>query len=441
MPNPLFNHASSGRNNLPNDARPIGQRAATGLMPLSSRLPILLACVVALGGCAGHPKGVMSPVAVSNKTGGSKVDMLVVTSRVPSDDPATLFTGERSPHPYLTDISVSIPSDSKRKAGTVQWPKKLPPNPDTDFAVTRVQQLKSVDQGRTWFRAHVVGGHALVFVHGFNNRYEDSVFRFAQIIHDSGAKVTPILFTWPSRASLFDYNYDKESTNYSRVAFEQTLRTLANDPNVKDITVMAHSMGTWLAMESLRQMAIRDGRVAPKIDNVILASPDIDVDVFARQWTEMGEKRPKFTIFVSQDDRALAASRFISGDVQRLGAINPADEPYRSKLEQAGITVIDLTKVKGGDSLNHGKFAESPQIVQLIGQRLVTGQTLTDSNVSLGQGVTAVIAGGVNVVGKVAATTVSTPINILEGQKRAPVKSDKFHETLQDNAQSRELSY
>ncbi|MDA4634647.1 hypothetical protein NZA98_26725, partial [Escherichia coli] len=74
----------------------------------------------------------MSPVAVSNKTGGSTVDMLVVTSRVPSDDPATLFTGERSPHPYLTDISVSIPSDSKRKAGTVQWPKKLPPNPDTD---------------------------------------------------------------------------------------------------------------------------------------------------------------------------------------------------------------------------------------------------------------------------------------------------------------------
>ena len=78
---------------------------------------------------------------------------------------------------------------------------------------------------------------------------------------------------------------------------------------------MAHSMGTWLAMESLRQMAIRDGRVQPKIKNVILASPDIDVDVFARQWTELGDKRPKFTIFVSQDDRALQVSRLISGDV------------------------------------------------------------------------------------------------------------------------------
>lgn len=401
----------------------------------------LLVFGLVLGGCAGHPKGVMAPVLATSATGGSSVDMLVVTSRVPSDDPATLFTGERSPRPYMNDITVSIPSDAKRKSGTVQWPKKLPPNPETEFAVTRVRQLNSVEEGRNWFRQHTVGGHALVFVHGFNNRYEDSVFRFAQIVHDSGAQVAPILFTWPSRASVFDYNYDKESTNYSRVAFEQTLRTLAKDPDVKDITVMAHSMGTWLAVESLRQMAIRDGRVAPKIDNVILASPDIDVDVFARQWTEMGEKRPQFTIFVSQDDRALAASRFISGDVQRLGAINPADEPYRTQLEKAGITVIDLTKVKSGDRLNHGKFAESPEVVQLIGQRLVTGQTLTDSNVSLGQGITAVVAGTVSTVGKVAATTVAAPLTVLEQPKRAPKKTDELGATLGSKTPSSELSY
>ncbi len=401
----------------------------------------LLVVALALAGCAGHAKGVMAPVMLTSATGGSTVDMLVVTSRVPSDDPATLFTGERSPRPYLTDITVSIPPDSKRKAGSVQWPKRLPPNPETEFAVAGVKQLNSVAEGRAWFRQHAQGGHALVFVHGFNNRYEDLVFRFAQIVHDSGAKVAPILFTWPSRASVFDYNYDKESTNYSRVAFEQTLRTLAKDPDVKDITVMAHSMGTWLAMESLRQMAIRDGKVNPKIDNVILASPDIDVDVFARQFTEMGDKRPQFTIFVSQDDKALAASRFISGDVQRLGAINPAEEPYRTQLETAGINVIDLTKVKSGDRLNHGKFAESPEVVQLIGQRLVTGQTLTDSNVSLGQGITAVVAGTVGTVGKVAATTVAAPLTVLEQQDRAPRKPSKLDATLGSKNTSSELSY
>lgn len=30
----------------------------------------------------------------------------------------------------------------------------------------------------------------LVFIHGFNNHFEDAVFRFAQIVHDSGAHST-----------------------------------------------------------------------------------------------------------------------------------------------------------------------------------------------------------------------------------------------------------
>ena len=60
----------------------------------------------------------------------------------------------------------------------------------------------------------------LVFVHGFNNRFEDAVFRFAQIIHDSRADVAPVLFTWPSKGSVFAYGYDRESANYSRDALE-----------------------------------------------------------------------------------------------------------------------------------------------------------------------------------------------------------------------------
>ncbi|WP_426230990.1 alpha/beta hydrolase [Pararhizobium sp. DWP3-4] len=391
------------------------------LFPSSSqgnfrRLTIILPLVVALTACGGHVKGVMQPLNLAAEPGGNAVvDMLVATSRLPSDDPATLFSGERSANPSITDVAVSIPSDKVRASGTVQWPKKLPPNPQTDFAVVRVKPLETIQEGREWVRKHSKGGHAMVFIHGFNNTYEDSVFRFAQIVHDSGADVTPVLFTWPSRAKVFDYNYDKESTNYSRTSLENTLKALVEDKNIKDITILAHSMGTWLAMEAVRQMAIRDGGLPKKIENVILASPDIDVDVFARQWTELGARKPNFTIFVSQDDRALALSRYISGDVQRLGQINPAEEPFKTKLEQAGITVVDLTKVKSTDRLNHGKFAESPQIVQLIGQRLVTGQTLTDSDVGLGDGITAIVAGTVNTVGKVAATTVATPVDLLSG--------------------------
>ncbi len=393
-----------------------GRPATSSLPGRFRRIAVTLPVVLALSACGGHVTGVMQPLNLAAEPkGNAVVDMLVATSRLPSDDPATLFSGERSVQPSITDVAVSIPSDKARAAGTVQWPKKLPPNPETDFAVVRVQPVATVQEGHDWVRRHSAGGHAMVFIHGFNNTYEDSVFRFAQIVHDSGADVTPILFTWPSRAKVFDYNYDKESTNYSRTSLENLLKALVEDKNVKDITILAHSMGTWLAMESIRQMAIRDGTLPKKIENVILASPDIDVDVFARQWTELGAKKPNFTIFVSQDDRALALSRYISGDVQRLGQINPAEEPYKSKLEAAGITVVDLTKVKSTDRLNHGKFAESPEIVQLIGQRLVTGQTLTDSSIGVGDGITALVAGTVNTVGKVAATTVATPVDILSG--------------------------
>ncbi len=407
------------------------------------RAQAILAIALLLASCAGHPKGVMVPVAEARPVpGSSKVDMLVATSRAPSGNPATLFAGERSPRPYLTAVQISIPPETHRKPGEVEWPKRLPPNPATDFAVTKLDQLHTVDDGRAWFKQHIVDGRALVFVHGFNNTYEDSVFRFAQIVHDSGAQATPILFTWPSRARLFDYVYDKESTNYSRTAFENALRTLAADPDVKDITILAHSMGTWLAMESLRQMAIRDGKVNPKINNVILASPDIDIDVFARQFTELGPNHPKFTVFVSQDDRALSASRLISGDVLRLGAIDPSAEPYRSKLEKAGINVFDLTKVKSGDSLNHGKFAESPEIVQLIGQRLVTGQTLTDSDVSVAQGVTAVLAGTAGTVGKVAGAAITAPIAITEMPRTAPPanKANQVDQIFQSGSQPAELT-
>lgn len=396
-----------------------------------------IAVVVPLVGC-GHAVGVMSPVALNvTEQKATVVNMLVATTRQPSGDPATLFNGERSSRPYMTDVAVSIPA--KREAGTVQWPKKLPPNPATDFAVTRVQPIDTLPQSRSWFKTHIEGGHALVFIHGFNNTYEDSVFRLAQIVHDSGMKATPILFTWPSRASVFGYQYDKESTNYSRSALEESLRVLTSNPDVKDITILAHSMGTWLTMESLRQMGIRDGQVSSKIHNVILASPDIDIQVFAKQYVEMGGPKPKFTIFVSQDDKALALSSFLTGNVARLGGIDPTVEPYRSKLEQAGITAIDLTKVESNDRLNHGKFAESPQIVQLIGQHLMTGQPLTDSNISLGEGIAAVVGGTVRTVGSATGAVVSAPIRIVE-QPTKP-KAEDIGASLQIDPSSKPLTH
>ncbi len=381
--------------------------------------PALLVLVSLLTGCASRPEGVLVPIGDTASPGTTKVNLVVATTRRPSDNPGILFSGERDKLVSLNEIVVSIPPEKNRKAGEVQWPKKLPPNPQTDFTTVSVTPLKTDVEMAGWVRPHLTKSRrVMVFVHGFNNTFEDSVYRFAQIVHDSGADVAPVIFTWPSRASVFDYNYDKESTNYSRDALEQILRAIVREPEVKDITVMAHSMGSWLTVEALRQMAIRDGRVNAKITDVILASPDLDVDVFSKQFLAMGKQHPRFTLFTSRDDKALALSRRISGNIDRLGQIDPSIEPYRSELERAGITVIDLTQLKAGDRLNHGKFAASPEVVQLIGKRLVAGQTITDSQVGLGDRLGAVAIGTAQGVGTAASLVVTAPIAVFDPNTR-----------------------
>ncbi len=371
-----------------------------------------------LSACAGRPDGVLEPVAASPAA--SQVEMLVTTTRDRAEKPGEMFSGERALSPAFAEITISIPPSTVRKAGEVSWPRKLPPNPATDFAALKTDKIDQV-AAEKWLKSHVrrsPDGSVLVFIHGFNNRFDDAVFRFAQIIHDSGARSVPVLATWPSRGSLLAYGYDRESANYTRNALESLFQYLARDPEVKDVSVLAHSMGNWLALESLRQMAIRNDGLPHKFKNVMLAAPDVDVDVFRSQIADMGKRCPQFTLFVSRDDRALAVSRRAWGNGPRLGAIDPQQSPYKEELAANNIAVIDLTKIKEGDNLHHTKFAESPEIVRLIGARLSDGQTLSDSRLGFGDHIVAATAGAAQSVGTAAALVVSAPIAIVDKSTR-----------------------
>ncbi|WP_243371921.1 alpha/beta hydrolase [Microvirga solisilvae] len=372
----------------------------------------------ALSACA-DLRGALLPVSATDPHA-SRVDMLVATTRMRATASDEFFTGDRGPALSFAEFTVSIPPEANRKPGEVQWPRSVPGNPTTDF-VTLKADLIDRTQASAWFHRtvrKVPQRRVLVFIHGFNNRFDDAVFRFAQIVHDAGTPVAPVLFTWPSRGSVLAYGYDRESNTYSRNALETTLRTLARDPEVGEISVLAHSMGNWVTLEALRQMAIRDGRIAPKIRNVLLAAPDVDVDLFRESILDMGKARPNFTLFVSQDDRALAISRRLWGDSVRLGAIDPEQEPYRSALEKSGINVLNLSKLRSGDPLNHSKFAESPEVVRMIGQQLAEGQTLTDSRVGIGDRIIQVTAGAAAAVGTAAGLAVSAPVAVIDPRTR-----------------------
>ena len=298
-----------------------------------------------LAGCADHAHGVLLPVAADIMPGTSHVDMLVATTRAADASPEIMFSGRRGTDTTFANIDVSIPPEAARMIGEVQWPQRLPGNPLTEF-VTRKSAV--IDRSAVMALLHTQvktssGRQVLVFVHGFNNKFEDAVYRFAQIVHDSGTDAVPVLFTWPSQGTVLAYGYDRESTNFSRTQLETLLRTLATDNQVGEVSILAHSMGNWLALEALRQMAIRDGKINPKIRNVLLAAPDVDVDVARTQIADMGPMRPQFSLFVSRDDKALGLSKDLWGGKTRLGAVNADLEPYRSQLVAERINVYDLT--------------------------------------------------------------------------------------------------
>jgi esterase/lipase superfamily enzyme len=253
------------------------------------------------------------------------------------------------------------------------------------------------------------------------------VYRFAQISHDARAPAVPLLFTWPSRGRLLAYTYDRESANYSRDALEAVLQYLVKDKSVNEVTVLAHSMGNWVTMEALRQMSIRDKGINLKIKTVMLAAPDIDVDVFRRQIASIGDKRPPFYVFVSQDDKALAVSRRVWGSNARVGAVDPEQEPYRSMFAKEKIKVFDLTKEKSNDSLNHGKFANSPEVVKIIGGQIANGQVLNDSRAGLGDKIGFVATGAAGAVGRATSIAISAPVSIVDPRTREGL-GDQFEE-------------
>jgi esterase/lipase superfamily enzyme len=69
---------------------------------------------------------------------------------------------------------------------------------------------------------------------------------------------------------------------------ERVLSLAMASPGVGRIHIVAHSVGTMLSMEALRQIYARHGlAVTERFGAVIFAAPDIDMDVFSSSLERM----------------------------------------------------------------------------------------------------------------------------------------------------------
>lgn len=319
-----------------------------------------------LPGCAGH--GVMSFINAPSQSG-TPHQVFVATNRQ-KDESGEIYNGKRSTTVSYDAYTVSVPPT--HKPGKVEWAKGKP-DPKTDFVTTGQWKF----DGSAAFKSAVndavkgkkgPGREAVVFVHGYNTSYSEGVYRLAQIKHDFKMPGVAVHFSWPSAAETRYYVYDRDSVALSRDALNKLLAELAGT-DVSRIVVVGHSMGTILTVETLRQISmLGDAKLQRKLGPVVLLSPDIDVDVFKSQITRINPLPNPFIIFTSSEDKALKLSALITGTKDRLGSLASVSEIGNDK-----VTVVDVSKFKGGDKLDHFAVATSPALISLISGLLESG--------------------------------------------------------------------
>jgi esterase/lipase superfamily enzyme len=340
-----------------------------------------LALIFLVSGCARLPEAVFgidnAEMPAAQVFGASRHDIFIASTRRPDAELAELFSSNRSTGLAFARASVSIPPE--HVPGNIERPKKLPPDPRKDFVILDpayltdggefVSAINSALDSRPKGEREV-----LVFVHGYNTTPAAAVSRIAQFVEDSGFDGVPVLFTWASRGKTVDYVYDMNSALQGRSGL-LALAEILSKTRADRFSILAHSMGNLLTVEALKQAKL-EGRFdrRGKIDAIILASPDIDLDVFRDQMEVLGDQRRKFVVLISSNDVALRVSRKLAGGVDRVGDADP------EVLAGTGVKVIDLSKIDDEGSLHHAKFADSPEVVQLIGLRLNSGDTLHTSN-------------------------------------------------------------
>jgi esterase/lipase superfamily enzyme len=314
----------------------------------------------ALAGCGGRGDIVLLESGVQPGV----VETVFVVSARRSENEPVYFASDRSEHPEYAVFDVSIPP--RRKPGTVTYPRGSRPDPATDFLVTDTTRfagaaafVEAIDAEVATVPRH--NGRATLFVHGYNTNFAEGLYRQAQIQHDTDRHGVSVHFTWPSAATTLGYEYDRESALYSRDALAEAIEVLEAS-KVTGYNLAAHSMGAFLLMDALRTIALAEGRAAlSKVNEVVLISPDIEIDVFRKQAPPVLALGIPIFVIVSSDDRALRIAAELRGEHDRLGSIVSVDE-----IAGLDVTVIDVSDVPRPDRLGHFKVGTSPQLIDFL---------------------------------------------------------------------------
>jgi len=244
-----------------------------------------------------------------------------------------------------------------------------------------------------------------LYVHGFNETFATAAFTAADLCHFLGRESVCAFFTWPASHTgnfLVSYTNTTESAQYAEDHLRQAIRAIATTPGVEHLQLLAHSRGSGLLMSAIRDLfieAIAAGKEPIEvlhIDNLVLFSPDIDLDVAKKDITyaisdpEMftvwpNERLPRslggrLTVYSSPRDRALQFSRILFRSESRIGNVRAEAVPMDLQRYLAPLDKVDIIVYEGRktDTYGHFYFTTNPRVSSDVIQLLRFGKKPSD---------------------------------------------------------------
>jgi D-xylose transport system substrate-binding protein len=294
------------------------------------------------------------------------------------------FTHERSRELTLGFSKVSVPLDRKfgdsGRPGTLEWLwityGRGSEDPNRHFIV-KDSRVLTEDEFRSRSKAilslsSTYKNHAIVFVHGFNVTFEQSLFTTAQLVTDMNFDGLPCVYSWPSMGVISGpgYIYDSNSARQTRDRLANFLSLLEDIDGADHISIIAHSMGSVALIEAIRQFAVLGDDEPKPYSQIILAAPDMDRDDFRGVADKLSVFARGVTLYASSNDKALIASKQLASDIERAGDV-PADGP----IILPNIDSIDASAVSNYVfGLNHSYYADNRLVLTDIAQLLLKGE-------------------------------------------------------------------
>jgi esterase/lipase superfamily enzyme len=243
----------------------------------------------------------------------------------------------------------------------------------------------------------------ILYVHGFNETFATAAYTTAELCHFLGRESVCAFYTWPSSSTgnfLISYTSTVESAQYAVTHLKKAIRVLARAPGVERVQLLAHSRGTAVLMSAIRELMIESAAAGIDpvdefhVDNVVLFSPDIDIDIAAQQLTVFSSDpelitavpnrriprwgKGRLTIYASPEDRALLISSILFRSRRRLGALSREDLSPQGQQFIAKMGGIDLIVYRGErtDIFGHSYFTTNPRVSSDLIQMLRYGKKI-----------------------------------------------------------------